>query len=129
MLHQVEYSNKMATIGRLAAGVAHEINNPLAIINEKAGLIKDILEVSGDSSQNKEKFLGLINGIFDSVNRCRTITHRLLGFSRRMEMSHDAIDVNDAVNEVAGFLEKEISFRNIRMELNLSKDLPKIVPE
>jgi two-component system NtrC family sensor kinase len=46
-----------------------------------------------------------------------------------MEMSHDAIDINDAVKEVVGFLEKEISFRNIRLELNLSQNLPKIVTD
>ncbi len=128
-ISKTEHASKMATIGRLAAGVAHEINNPLAIINEKAGLMKDILEVSGDLSQNKDKFIGLITGIFDSVNRCRTITHRLLGFSRRMDIGHDRIDLNDAITEVMGFLEKEISYRNISLGLNLNKDLPKVVTD
>jgi two-component system NtrC family sensor kinase len=126
---QSEHASKMASIGRLASGVAHEINNPLAIINEKAGLMKDILEVSGSLEQNKEKFLSLINGITESVNRCRTITHRLLGFSRRMEISQDAIDINDAVKEVIGFLEKEILYRNIRLELNLQNNLPKVTTD
>jgi len=126
---QSEHASKMASIGRLAAGVAHEINNPLAIINEKAGLMKDILEVSGNTSDNKEKFLSLISGIAESVNRCRTITHRLLGFSRRMEISQDAIDMNDAIQEVIGFLEKEILYRNIRLELNLQENLPKVITD
>jgi two-component system NtrC family sensor kinase len=100
----------------------------LAIINEKAGLMKDILEKS-DLQQNKEKFSALIGGIFDGVNRCRTITHRLLGFSRRMDISHDAIDINDVVKEVIGFLEKEIEYRDIRLELNLANDLPNVVTD
>jgi two-component system, NtrC family, sensor kinase len=126
---QSEHASKMASIGRLAAGVAHEINNPLAIINEKAGLMKDILEVSGNIPDNKDKFLSLISGIAESVNRCRTITHRLLGFSRRMEISQDAIDMNDAIQEVIGFLEKEILYRNIQLELSLQENLPKIITD
>ena len=126
---KTEQASKMASIGRLASGVAHEINNPLAIINEKAGLMKDILEVSDSLEQNKEKFLSLINGIAESVNRCRTITHRLLGFSRRMEISHETVDINDAVKEVISFLDKEILYRNIRLELNLQNNLPKVTTD
>lgn len=128
-IESTEHASKLASIGRLAAGIAHEINNPLAIINEKAGLMKDILEASGDIQGNRDKFLAQLGGIFESVNRCRTITHRLLGFSRRMDVGHDAIDVNDAVKEVLGFLEKEIMYRNIGLTLNLKEGLPKVVTD
>ncbi len=126
---QSEHASKLASVGRLASGVAHEINNPLAIINEKAGLMKDILEASEEQSRNREKFLGLINSIFDSVSRCRTITHRLLGFSRRMDTAHELFDMNDAIREVLGFLEKEIIFRNIRLDLVLAEDLPRVMSD
>lgn len=124
VIAEVEHASRMASIGRLAAGVAHEINNPLAIINEKAGLMKDILERSGNLEKNKDRFLILLNGIFNSVNRSRTITHRLLGFSRRVDIARDNIDMNDTIKEVISFIEKEILFRNIHLELNLQEHLP-----
>lgn len=122
-------AHKMEAIGRLASGVAHEINNPVAIINEKAGLMKDILELSPTVEQNKEKFIGLLDGIFENVKRCRTITHRLLGFSRRIDVSLKMISVNENVRAVMEFLEKEILFKNVRLELHLSEDLPTVTSD
>ena len=122
---ELEHTQKLSSIGRLAAGVAHEINNPLAIINEKAGLMKDLV-AQGTAFHQKEKFLNLTDSILKSVERCKTITHRLLGFARRMEMKVEALDLNEVVLEVLGFLEKETLYRNIETRLHLAEDLPKI---
>jgi len=122
---ETEHASKLASIGRLAAGIAHEINNPLAVINEKAGLMKDILQLFGDFP-NKEKFLSIVFSITDSVDRCRTITQRLLGFARRMDVSLEIIDINETIKEVIGFLEKEILYRNVHLDMDLPESLPKI---
>ncbi len=123
--HEMEYTSKLASIGRLAAGVAHEINNPLAIINEKAGLMKDLMHYWPESS-DREKFLSLTDSVINSVDRCRTITHRLLGFARRMDVTIEVIDLNEVIQEVLGFLEKEAMHRNIEVDLRLTDDLPNI---
>jgi len=125
---EVEHTHKLSSIGRLAAGVAHEVNNPMAIINEKAGLMKDLIEYTPNFPE-KEKFLGLIQAIINSVERCRTITHRLLGFARRMDVEIQVLDVNDVINETVGFLEKEALHRNIKLRLHLAKDLSRIASD
>jgi len=122
---QLIAAEKLAILGLFAAGVAHEINNPLAIINEKAGLMKDILEMS-ENSKHKTRFLNLLDAIFESVNRCRTVTHRILGFARKTEVSIEIFDLNDIIKHVTVFLEKEILYKNIRLELNLKKNLPEV---
>ncbi|MBW1800300.1 MAG: two-component sensor histidine kinase [Deltaproteobacteria bacterium] len=122
---ELEHTQKLSSIGRLAAGVAHEINNPLAIINEKAGLMKDLVS-HGAKFRQQEKFISLTDSILKSVKRCKTITHRLLGFARRMEVQVEALDVNGVVSEVLGFLEKEALYRNIETRLHLAENLPQI---
>lgn len=123
--HQMQYSSKLATIGRLAAGVAHEVNNPMAIINEKAGLMRDLIDMDPDFPE-KKKLLPLTESILDSVSRCRTITHRLLGFARHMDVEMKPTDLNYVLREVAGFLEREAFHRSVEVKLELDEDLPTV---
>ncbi len=123
-LHSVEHANKLASIGRLAAGVAHEINNPLAIINEKAGLMEDLVGAISSEMPYKERFLQLTRSIIQSVDRCSTITHRLLGFARRMDVKVEKVQINEVMQEVVGFLEREAFHRNIELLLELDENLP-----
>ncbi len=122
-LHQVEYANKLSSIGRLASGVAHEINNPLAIINQKAGLIKDLFTINSDYSGN-EKLMRLVDDVLASVRRCGTITRRLLDFSRHMESSIEAVDVEAIIRQVLGFMEKEAERRCIVVSVSVQGSIP-----
>jgi len=121
--HMAEYSNKMATIGRLAAGVAHEINNPLAIINEKAGLINDILQYSTEYQKN-QKLKETIQSIIASVERCSRITRQLLSFARHLNLSIQTIRLDEVVREVLGFLHKEAEYRSIEVSVDIAEDIP-----
>jgi two-component system, NtrC family, sensor kinase len=124
-VHQLEYSNKLASIGRLGAGVAHEINNPLAIINEKAGLLKDLL-AEDQQIPNKEKLLKLVDSVLYSVERCSRITHQLLGFAKRIDVQRKPVDLHALVNEVLGFLGKEAEYRSITISVDAEPGLPTI---
>ncbi|MBU0945406.1 MAG: hypothetical protein KJ804_05025 [Proteobacteria bacterium] len=124
-LVEAEQPNKLASIGRLAAGVAHEINNPLAIINQKTGLVQDFLEMSDDFAY-KGAMGEALNGIQNSVERCKKITHRLLGFARHADVVNEEVDINVIVREVVDFLAKEASYNQIKITFALDPDISKI---
>jgi signal transduction histidine kinase len=123
-LHNVEYANKMASIGRMAASVAHEINNPLAIINEKAGLIKDLCLLREENAADK-KFLGLVDSILGSVKRAGRITKRLLSFSRNLEAGVEPVDLKEVIAEVLGFVSKEAELRTVGISVDVPDGIPR----
>jgi signal transduction histidine kinase len=127
-LHHVEYSNKMASIGRLAAGVAHEINNPLAIISEKAGLIMDLFTIKKEYTINP-KLMGLVKSVLSSVERCANITRRLLNFSRHVDVSVEPMNLKEVIQDVLGFLGKEAEYRSISVSVKVPDDIPQLLSD
>ena len=121
--HKMEYTNKMAAVGRLSAGVAHEINNPVSIITEKAGLLKDLLLMS-DEMPPRERMLALVDSVLRSADRCGGITHRLLGFAKHMQVQNETIELDQLLREVLGFLEKEAAYRDLDVVLDFPPESP-----
>jgi signal transduction histidine kinase len=122
-LHQVEYANKMASIGRLSAGVAHEINNPLAIINEKAGLIKDLFTFRQEYASD-HRLIGLVDSIISSVERCATITRQMLNFARNIQVSVQKVNLKRVVEDVLEFQTKEAGYRSITINIDIPDEIP-----
>lgn len=128
LIAQTEHTDRLASIGRLAAGVAHEINNPLAIIGAKTQLMQDLLTREKDFGR-REKFLTQLDAMKNAVSRSQTITHRLLGFARRMDVRKEPVKINEVIVEVLSFLEREATYQNIQIEQFLQKDLPSITSD
>lgn len=122
-LHQVEYANKMASLGRLAAGIAHELNNPLAIIGEKAGHIKDIFTLT-KIYEKDQKLIGLADSIMATVKRSGNVTRRLLNFAGHLNLSIQPIDIREIIDEVSSMLAKEAEYRCISVRLDIGGDIP-----
>ncbi|MBL0713097.1 MAG: two-component sensor histidine kinase, partial [Desulfosarcina sp.] len=120
-----EQNCQLASIGQLAAGVAHEINNPLALINETAGYLKDLFTITQQYKEDKE-LVEHIDSIIDTVERCGTITRQLLGFARRFDVQMQPIDLEHLVADVINFHKKEAEYRDITIHVDIPETIPLI---
>ena len=117
----MEQNNRLASIGKLAAGVAHEINNPLALFNQAAGYIKDLFVIE-KRYQTDDTLMESIDCILHAGDRCATITKQLLGFARNADTKIQKVNLREVISDVLIFHEKEAAYRNINVILSLPKE-------
>ena len=127
MNQQVIETSKLASVGELASGIAHEINNPVAIMVEEAGWIQDLLEEEEFSdSDNLDEFTRALNQIKTQGNRCKEITHKLLSFARKTETSSKEVDVTKLIVDLVDLSKQKTKYNNVIIKTNILNKLPLI---
>ncbi len=113
---QLAQSEKMASLGQLAAGVAHEINNPLTGILFYASLLMERQDIHEDVKQDLQL-------IIDDADRCKEIVKSLLVYSRRGATSKNIVHLNEIVEQSLTLIRDQKKFRNIVIEKHLSDEM------
>ncbi|MBA4373748.1 MAG: hypothetical protein C0402_12925 [Thermodesulfovibrio sp.] len=111
-------AEKMASLGVLSAGVAHEIKNPLAIILQ--GI--EVLEISSLTADA----IDVLAMMKDAVFRASKITKDMLTFSRESTLTHEEVDLSGIIDETFSFVDHIFSLKQIRIARSLMPDLPKV---
>lgn len=115
-------TEKLAAIGKLAAGVAHEINNPLTGILTNASLLLE--EIPSDDPKRKD-----LEVIVNETLRCRRIVKGLLDFSRQTLPQKQLVNINSAIREIYNLVKNQKNFKDIKIQFNLKEDLPDILAD
>jgi two-component system NtrC family sensor kinase len=130
LYNQLLHASKLASLGELATGVAHEINNPLAIIMATTGLIKDRLNPEFDIDGSPEAVGEDLKAIDAAVLRARGITQRLLDYGHKSQPELKKTDVNQILKDVLnGFKSREFALANIELIQELDPNLPEIMAD
>jgi two-component system, NtrC family, sensor kinase len=118
-------AEKLASLGKLAAVVAHEINNPLSGVLTYAKLLRKWIE-RGDSAQHDAEMRDALQLIESETRRCGEIVRNLLTFARVTPMNVTEVDVNGIIKQCIKLIEHKLQLGNINTDLQLAENLPPV---
>jgi two-component system NtrC family sensor kinase len=115
-------SEKLAGVGKLAAGVAHEINNPLTCVLTNSSLM--LSDLTPDDPRRED-----LQAIVDETLRCRKIVKGLLDFARQTKPQKQNLDLNKLAEDIIALVRNQASFQNIRIETELDPGIPPVLAD
>jgi two-component system NtrC family sensor kinase len=127
MSKKVVEAGKLASVGELAAGIAHEINNPVAIMVEEAGWMGDLMEeVAFDESENQVEFARAIQQIQTQGKRCKEITHKLLSFARQTDTTIQDVNIKELLEELVALSSQRAKYSMVEIRTDFPQNLPSL---
>ena len=130
-LHELDvrllHSQKLAAIGELSSGIAHEINNPLAIITQEIDLARELFGPNAcPAPEDLAEIKDCLDQVGKQVARCRQITHKLLNFARKMEPVLQEEALEQVIEDMAVLVEREAAGRGVAIRRDYDQSLPPV---
>jgi len=125
--HKLVQASKLATLGRMASGIAHELNQPLSVIKTASSYL--MKKTNKKESIQDEIFLTMLNKIDSNVDRASKVINHMREFSRKSNMVMEKVHISSVLEKVHEILSQQLKTRGIEFVMEIGEDLPVIMAD